>query len=74
MKKIAWYTVLSLVVMLMVVAVFIYVAPHIGWHVSAVVSGSMEPAIRTGSLVVTCPADPEEIEVVWSLLSVRGRW
>jgi signal peptidase len=23
----------------------------------------MEPAISTGSLVVTCPADPEEIEV-----------
>jgi signal peptidase len=63
MKKIAWYTVFSLVVLLMVVAVFIYVAPHIGWYVSAVVSGSMEPALKTGSLVVTCPADPEEIEV-----------
>lgn len=63
MKKIAWYTVFSLVFMLMVVAVFIYVAPHIGWHVSAVLSGSMEPALETGSLVVTRPVDPEEIEV-----------
>jgi signal peptidase len=63
MKKIAWYTVFSLVVMLMVVAVFIYIAPHIGWYVSAVVSGSMEPALETGSLVVTRPVDPEEIKV-----------
>ena len=63
MKKIAWYTVFSLVVMLMVVAVFIYIAPHIGWHVSAVLSGSMEPALETGSLVVTRPVALEEIEV-----------
>ena len=63
MKKFAWYTVFGLVLMLMVVAVFIYIAPHIGWHVSAVVSGSMEPALKTGSLVVTRPVDPEEIEV-----------
>ena len=63
MKKIAWYMVFGLVVMLMMVAVFIYIAPHLGWHVSAVVSGSMEPALKTGSLVVTCPADPEDIEV-----------
>ncbi|MFC1900644.1 signal peptidase I [Chloroflexota bacterium] len=63
MKKIAWYMVISMVVVLMMVAVFIYAAPHIGWHVSAVISGSMEPALQTGSLVVTRPVGPEEVEV-----------
>jgi len=47
----------------MVIAVFIYVAPHVGWSVDAVVSGSMEPALQTGSLVVSRPVESEEIEV-----------
>ncbi|MFC1920495.1 signal peptidase I [Chloroflexota bacterium] len=63
MKKIAWYTVLSLVVLFMAVAVFIYASPHIGWHVNAVVSGSMEPALKVGSLVVNCPVEAEQVEV-----------
>jgi signal peptidase len=62
MKNIAWYLVLGLVVVFMAVAVFIYSAPHIGWQVSAVVSGSMEPELRVGSLVVTRPVEPEELE------------
>jgi len=45
----------------MTVAVFIYVAPHIGWRVNAVLTGSMEPELKVGSLVVTCPVEPEEI-------------
>ncbi|MFC2069668.1 signal peptidase I [Chloroflexota bacterium] len=63
MKKIAWYSVLGLVVLFMAVAVFIYASPRIGWHVNAVLSGSMEPALEVGSLVVTRPVEPEEVEV-----------
>ena len=63
MKKVAWYIGISLIVMFMAVAVFIYAAPHIGWSVNAVVSGSMEPALQTGSLVVTRPMEAEDIEV-----------
>ena len=63
MKKASWYSILTIVVLLMVVAVFTYVAPHIGWRVNAVLSGSMEPALKVGSLVVTRPVEPEKVEV-----------
>lgn len=63
MQKILWYAVLTLVILFMAGAVFIYVAPHLNWHVNAVVSGSMEPAIKVGSLVITHPIEPEEVAV-----------
>ncbi len=63
MKKIAEYLGLAIVILLMIVAVFIYVGPHIGWRVDAVLSGSMEPEVVTGSLVVTQAVDVEEIGV-----------
>ena len=63
MQKAAWYTLLTLVILLMAGAVFIYVAPHLNWHVNAVVSGSMEPEIKVGSLVITRPIKPEAVAV-----------
>ncbi|MFC2039081.1 signal peptidase I [Chloroflexota bacterium] len=63
MKKAAWYLVLTLAILFMASAVFIYAAPHLRWQVSAVVSGSMEPALKTGSLVVVRPAEPEEVKI-----------
>ena len=63
MKKTAEYLGLAIVVLLMIAAVFIYLGPHIGWRVDAVLSGSMEPEVKTGSLVVTHSVDAEEIEV-----------
>lgn len=63
MKKAACYLVFTLVVLLMTAAVFIYVAPHIGWRVDAVLSGSMEPELKVGSLVVTRPVEAETIAV-----------
>ena len=32
MKKTAWYLVFTIVVLFMTVAVFIYLAPHLGWR------------------------------------------
>ena len=63
MKKASCYSILTIMVLLMVVAVFTYVAPHIGWRVNAVLSGSMEPALKVGSLVVTHPVEPKKVEV-----------
>ena len=63
MKKIAEYTGLAIVILLMMSAVFIYVGPHIGWRFDAVLSGSMEPEVKVGSLVVTHSVDAEEIGV-----------
>ncbi|MFC2072054.1 signal peptidase I [Chloroflexota bacterium] len=70
MKKAAWYLVLTIVVLFMTAAVFIYLAPHLGWRVNAVLSGSMEPEIKVGSLVVTRPIDPEEV-VVGDIITFR---
>lgn len=63
MKKAAEYLGFSVVVLLMAGAVFIYLAPHFGWRVDAVLSGSMEPQLMTGSMVVTRPVEPEAIAV-----------
>ena len=63
MKKASWYSVITIVVLMMAVAAFVYVAPHIGWRVNAVLSGSMEPALKVGSLVVTRPVEPDKVEV-----------
>lgn len=63
MKKVAEYLCFTIVILLMMAAVFVYLGPHIGWRVDAVLSGSMEPEVKTGSLVVTRSVDAEEIEV-----------
>ena len=63
MQKVAWYLALTVVVLFMAAAVFIYLAPHIGWQVNAVISGSMEPELKVGSLVVACPVEPDEVRI-----------
>jgi len=63
MKKVAEYLGLTVVVLLMTAAVFTYLGPHFGWQVDAVLSGSMEPQLKVGSLVVTHSVDPETIAV-----------
>ncbi|MBN2074493.1 MAG: signal peptidase I [Dehalococcoidales bacterium] len=62
MKKAAAYSIFSLSLLSIVITVFVYVAPHLGWSVNSVVSGSMEPALGKGSLIVTRPVDPKELE------------
>ena len=63
MKKATWYLVFTVVFLFMTVAVLIYLAPHLGWRVDAVLSGSMEPELKVGSLVITRPVEPETIAV-----------
>ena len=52
-----------MVVMLMLAAVFTYVTPHFGWRVDAVLTESMEPRLKIGSLVVTVPVEPDTIKI-----------
>ena len=63
MKKAAAYSIFSLSLLSIVITVFVYVAPHLGWSVNSVVSGSMEPALGKGSLIVTRPVKLQEIKV-----------
>ncbi len=47
----------------MISAIFTYLATQFGWRVDAVLSGSMEPELPTGAIVITRPVTPESIEV-----------
>jgi signal peptidase len=70
MKKAANYLGLTIVLLLMVAAMLTYLAPHVGWRVDAVLSGSMEPQLLTGSLVVTRPVESDAI-VVGDVITFR---
>jgi signal peptidase len=61
-KVFQWLASLVLVVVVLA-CVGIFVAPHFGWHLDIVYGGSMEPAIKIGSLVVTKPVQPQDIKV-----------
>lgn len=49
--------------MLMLFSFAIYAAPHLGWKVDGLRSGSMSPQLNTGDMVVTRPVSPQEIQV-----------
>jgi signal peptidase len=57
LKKIAKYLGLTTAVVLITLAVVTFLAPRFGWRVDVVLSGSMEPRIHTGSVVVSHPSD-----------------
>lgn len=61
MKKAIEYLGFIIAVVVMVSAVFTYLAPHFGWRVDAVLTGSMEPELKVGSLMVIRPVEPETI-------------
>ena len=70
MKKAAEYLGFAMLTLLMAAAVFVYLSPHLGWRVDAVISGSMEPRLKVGSLVVVRPVEPETI-VVGDIITFR---
>ncbi len=63
MKKVVKYIGLTVLVLLMIAAVLTYLAPHFGWRVDALCSGSMAPQLKAGSLVITRSVEPESIVV-----------
>ena len=63
MKKLAQNFGLAVIILLMAAAVFTFLAPRFGWRVDAVFSGSMEPQLKVGGLVVTRPVVAEDIKV-----------
>ncbi|MFC1897776.1 signal peptidase I [Chloroflexota bacterium] len=63
MKRTVEYIGLTLAIVVMVAAMLTYLAPHFGWRVDLVCSGSMEPELKVGSLVITHPVEPQEIVV-----------
>lgn len=63
MKRVVECLALVLAIALMTAAVLTYLAPHLGWRVDVVCSGSMEPELRVGSLAVTRPIESQDILV-----------
>jgi len=61
MKKVAKNFGIALIILLMTAAALTFLAPRFGWSVDAVFSGSMEPELKVGGVVVTRPVEPEEI-------------
>jgi signal peptidase len=61
MRKAAGVFGYILVVLLMMTAALTFLAPHLGWRVDVVLSGSMEPRLHAGGLVVTRPAAVDTI-------------
>jgi len=54
---------LAILFLLMLASLSIYLLPHFGWRVDNLSSGSMEPELSAGDLVVTSPVEPEAVEV-----------
>ena len=63
MKKTVGIFGLAVVILLMTAAVLTFLAPHFGWRVDTVFSGSMEPQLKVGGVVVTRPVEAEDIKV-----------
>jgi signal peptidase len=63
MKKAAGYLGYGIMILLIAAAVFTFLAPHFGWRVDAVFSGSMEPQLKTGGVVLTRPVEAGDIKV-----------
>lgn len=57
-----WAGIVVVILLVAVVAVTL-TAPYFGWRVDTVRSGSMEPELKVGSIVVTRPVDSDEIGV-----------
>jgi signal peptidase len=63
MKKAAGYFGFAAIILLMTAAVLTFLAPHFGWRVDTVFSGSMEPQLKAGGVVITRPVEADEIKV-----------
>ncbi len=61
MRKAGEYLGILLAILLMTAALLTYIGPHLGWRVDVLCSGSMEPQLKVGDLVVTRPVEPEAI-------------
>lgn len=54
---------IALASLLMLASFSVYLAPHLGWRIDGLRSGSMAPQLNTGDMVITRPVVPEIVEV-----------
>ena len=52
----------AIVILLLIIAVLVFLAPRFDWRVDSISSGSMEPELNVGGVLVTMPAAAETIK------------
>ena len=62
MKKVFENFGLAVIILLIAAAAFTFLAPRFDWSVDTVFSGSMEPELKVGGVVVTRPVEAEDIK------------
>jgi signal peptidase len=50
------------IIFLIAIAAYLFISPEMGWRVDTVMSGSMEPHLKVGGVVVTRPVDTADIK------------
>jgi signal peptidase I len=63
MRIILRYSGLALAILVLSLAFITFMAPRFGWKIDVVLSGSMEPELKVGSVVITRPLEVESIKV-----------
>jgi signal peptidase len=59
--RVGKFAAILLLILIVSGSLFTIISPFFGWRNEVVISGSMEPAIRTGSVVIVQPNRPEDI-------------
>lgn len=52
-----------LLIIFLAMAIIAFISPSFGWRADSVLSGSMEPALSKGDLIITGPVSPEDLEI-----------
>lgn len=61
-KVLEWLGTFVMVILILMVG-FMFIGPIFGWETHPVLSGSMEPALKAGGVILTKPVKLEEIEI-----------
>ena len=61
-KRVGRVAAILLLILIISGSLFTIVSPFFGWRTEVVISGSMEPAIQTGSVVIVRPIVPDTIQ------------
>jgi len=62
LKKILEWMVTGILILAIFLFIFMFIGPRFGWETHPVLSGSMEPALEVGGIIVTKPEKLENIQ------------
>ncbi len=76
LRRVGRITAIFLLILIISGSLFTIISPFFGWRTEVVISGSMEPAIQTGSVVIVRPIVPDTIRkgdiIMFSSLDMRS--